>query len=182
MKIIRLLSVERFRDLQPINEDTDAVILKKVIYNAQETKIQEHLGTSLYNKILNIVDDGTISQPANAKYKILLDDWIIKILAYWSYVEAIPHLTYQFTDKGVSERDGNHSITANPAAIKTKVQRAENNAEFHTNLMLTFLCKNAKDYPEHGRIDEGIPANTKPFFSGMQLDYYDDEIDPLNRP
>ena len=182
MKIVRLLPVEKFRDLQPINEDTDATILKKVIYNAQETKIQEHLGTSLYKKILTLVDTGDISQPGNSKYKELLDDYITKVLSYWAYVDAIPHMTYQFTDKGVSQRDGNHSRTAEPAAVKAKVMRAENQAEFQTNLMLTFLCNKASDYPEHGRIDDGIGANNKPFFSGMELDHYDNEIDYLNRP
>lgn len=182
MKIVRLLPVEKFRALQPINEDTDATILKKVIYNAQETKIQEHLGTSLYKKILTLVDTGDISQPGNAKYKTLLDDYIVKVLSYWAYVDAIPHMTYQFTDKGVSSRDGNHSTVSERAAVKEKIGNAQNQAEFQTNLMLTFLCNYAGDYPEHGRVDDGVRANNKPFFSGMELDYYDREIDPLNRP
>lgn len=183
MKIIRLLKVEDFRELQPINEDVDSITLKKVIYNAQDTKIQESLGTVLYKKILSLVDTGDISQPANVKYKELLDDWIIKVLSYWAFVDAIPHMTYQFTDKGVQERNGNHSTVAAPAAVKAKIGQAENKAEFQTNLMLNYLCKNASYFPEHGRVDDGIPASNKPFCSGgMELDYYDDEIDYLNRP
>ena len=183
MKITRLLSVETFRELQPVNEDTDSTILKKTIFNAQETKIQELLGTSLYKKILTIVDDTTISQPVNAKYKELLDDWIIKVLSYWAYVDAIPDMTHQMTDKGSQERNGNHSTVSNPAAIKSKIGKAENKAEFQSNLMVTFICRYAANFPEYGRIDDGIQASNKPFCSGgMQLDYFDSEIDPLNRP
>jgi hypothetical protein len=183
MKIIRLLTVETFRELQPINEDTDSTTLKKVIYNAQDTNIQEKLGTVLYRKILSIVDDGTISQPINVKYKELLDTYILKVLSYWAYVDAIPHMTYQFTDKGVQERNGNHSTIGERAAVKEKIGKAENQAEFQTGLMVSFICKNASNYPEYGQIDDGIPASRTPYISGgMQLDYYDDEIDPLNRP
>lgn len=182
MKIVRLLSVETFRELQPINEDTDSTTLKKVLYNAQESKIQEHLGTSLYNKIIDLVDSGNITQPANAKYKTLLDDWIVKVLSYWGYVKAIPHMTYQFTDKGVQQRDGNHSRTADPAAVRAKIQGAENDAEFQANLMIKFICNHSSDYREYGEVDDGIQANRKPFFSGMQLDYYEGDIDPLERP
>lgn len=183
MKIVRLLSVELFRELQPINEDTDSTTLKKVIYNAQDTNIQESLGTVLYKKILALVDSGEITDTINEKYKELLDTHVTKVLSYWAYVDAIPHMTYQFTDKGVQERNGNHSTTGERAAVKEKIGKAQNQAEFHTNLMLQYLCKFSSSFPEHGRVDDGIPAVNKPFCSGgMQLDYYDEEIDYLNRP
>jgi len=184
MKIIRLLDVETFRELQPINEDTDSTTLKKVLYNAQESKIQEFLGTALYKKVLDLVDTGDITNPQNAIYKTLLDDYVRKVLSYWGYVEAIPHMTYQFTDKGVQQRDGNHSRNADRAAVKEKMGNARNAAEFQTSLMIEWLCDKSANIPEYSDIDDaGIAANTKPYFSGMELGYGEDyDRDLLERP
>jgi hypothetical protein len=182
MKIIRLLSVEKFRDLFPVNEDVDATIVKKVLYRAQSVKVLQFLGTELYKKITTLVDSGDINLVANVKYKLLLDEHVQNICGYWGYHRVIPHLSWQITDKGVQQRDGNHSKPASDAVITKQQKIAENDAEFVTDLMVKFICKNSADYPEYGQIDEGIGANRKPYFSGMQFGHGDGTVDGLENP
>jgi len=169
MKIVRLLSVERFRELQVINEDTSADIIKKVLYQAQSIKVLQFLGSKLYNKILELVDTDEIEDAENVKYKQLLDEHIHTVLGGWGYHKIIPHLTYQLTDKGLQQRDGNHSRTPADNTVTKQLKIAENDAEFVTSLMITFICEHQSDYPEYGQTDDGIEANKKPYFSGIQF-------------
>lgn len=182
MKIVRLLSVEKFRDLFVINEDTDAAIVKKCLYAAQSVKVHQYLGSELYNKIIDLVDSGNIAQPVNSKYKLLLDDHIQTVLGHWGYHKVIPHLNYQLGDKGHQQREGNHSKPTEKSVVDKMMSIASNDAEFTTDLMVKFICRHASDYPEYGRLDDGIAANKKPYFSGIQFGNSSNDRDPLEMP
>ena len=60
------------------NLDSDKVI--QFIEVAQDTHIQNYLGGKLYQKLQDIIIAGTVDQPANSNYKLLLNTYIKQCL------------------------------------------------------------------------------------------------------
>lgn len=171
MKIVRFLSVEKLKQLKPINEDVDPVTLSKIIFDVQQVKIYALLGSGLYNKLIELIESGDVDEPTNSKYKELLDDYVSNALASWVYVSALPRMTFQFTDKGLQERNGNHSSAASSTALKTMVGQATTDAEFISDRVREYLCKNSTHFPEYQNLN-GSPGTKTTFSSGgMHLDY-----------
>jgi len=60
------------------NVDPDKMI--QFIETAQDIHVQNYLGSNLYIKLQNIVDDGTIDDLGNEAYRTLLTDFIKPML------------------------------------------------------------------------------------------------------
>ena len=170
MQTIHLLTVDNFLEKAVISEDVNALIVKKVLQNAQSIKMQSLLGTTLYNKVLTLVSDGTISDVGNVNYKTLLDNYIIPVIQFEGYYKLLLHLHAQLTDKGAQTRNGEYSNAIDMSGLKLLRAEAKNDSEFYANLLVLFLCDGSNDYPEYNNVTEGINANKKPFFSGIYFD------------
>ena len=170
METIHLLSTDSFLDKAVISEDVNALIVKKVLQNAQSIKMQSLLGTKLYNKILTLVSGGTIGDGGNAVYKTLLDEYILPVIQFEGYYKLLLHLHAQVTDKGAQTRSGEYSNSIDMAGLKLLRTDAKNDSEFYANLLVVFICDNVNDYPEYNDSSIGIEANKKPFFSGIYFD------------
>ena len=72
------------------NVDTDKYI--QFIKLAQEIHIQNYLGTKMYNALTAAIVAG-IDAPANARWKTLLDDYVVPMLIWFSQVDYIPFRT-----------------------------------------------------------------------------------------
>lgn len=169
IKIIRLATADNVTDAMPINNDVDSDTLKKTIWIAQEQHVQSALGSSLYKKILELVDSGGITNPANSEYKDLLDDKIIPVLFRFSYYRSLRTFSSQFTDKGVQNRSGEASQRATELNVHALRQDALNDAEFHEELLIRYICdKGAEVFPEYWDCDtEDIKPNGGSSFNGI---------------
>jgi len=83
------ISINYLRTNTIINDNVQGEILDQVIKQVQETQIQTLLGTSLYNKYNNIINDGSITGTTNANYKELLDDYIVPTLVQYCVCNSI---------------------------------------------------------------------------------------------
>jgi hypothetical protein len=98
---IYLISTEYLKQNTPINENTADYLLNAAIRDAQTINLQIVLGTVLYRKIMSMVGDGSISDGANADYKVLLDDYIRPLVIAYAYMYAIPAIRYKVMNVGV---------------------------------------------------------------------------------
>lgn len=163
--IRRLIKASDLKENVPISKSVDEALLKKVIYNEQQTKIQNLLGTKLFNAIMTEASDNTIT----GKRKQLVDDYIKPALYQWSFRAAILHLNLRVTDKGVIEQSDNNAAQADAARIKQLRNDAQNKAEFHGKLAVEFICENTGDFPEYLNDDEngGVRAQKRPYDAGI---------------
>ena len=100
MQTIHLLSVDNFLEKAVISEDVNALTVKKTLQIAQSIKMQSLLGTKLYNKVIELVYEDTISDVENVNYKNLLDNYIIPVIQFEGYYKLLLHLHAQVTDIG----------------------------------------------------------------------------------
>ena len=69
------------------NVDTDKFIF--FIKTAQEIHIQNYLSTKMYDALTAAIVAG-IDLPANARWKTLLDEYVVPMLIWFTQVDYIP--------------------------------------------------------------------------------------------
>ena len=90
------------------NVDTDKYI--QFIKLAQEIHIQNYLGTKMYEGLTNAIVAG-IDLNANARWKLLLDDYVVPMLIWFSQVDYIPFASYQIRNGGMFKHRSENSDT-----------------------------------------------------------------------
>jgi hypothetical protein len=170
---VLLISEQKLKDNTPINENVDSSELRFCILQAQNIQIQESLGTNLYEKLLEIVDNGTISDPSNLNYKLLLDNYIQPTLISYSYYLSLDNFWVKFINIGLVQ---NSSEQGQPVDLKTLQylkQNAKNQAEFQDNLLRRHLVFKSNLYPEYfgGSLNDGqlAPETDSAFNSSITL-------------
>lgn len=63
--------------------------LSPCIQNAQTIGLQNIIGSCLYNRLLQMVTDGTINDPSNSQYKYVLDNQITDYLIWETVVYCV---------------------------------------------------------------------------------------------
>ncbi len=176
MERIFLISAQDLKDYTPVNNNVDDSLLHNAIMEAQEITLQELLGTKLYKKILQLVNDDEIGLDANEKYKTLLDEHITKVVLYDALLRAIPYIHYKVVNKGITTQFSTESSTTTVAEMEFLMDQIKNNKEFFATRLSRHLLANIQLYPEFmsaSKIDELIPDVT-PYHTSLVLE------DPVN--
>jgi hypothetical protein len=116
---------------------------------AQNIFVQESLGTNLFNHMLTLISGGTMNQPANENYKLLLDDFIAPMLTQYAFYLALDNFFVKFVNVGLQSF---RSEQSNPIGLKEfqyMKNNAKNQAEFLDNLLRRHLVFRNNLYPEY---------------------------------
>ena len=113
---------------------------------AQDTEVQNYLGTQLLEKIQNLILAGTINDPANAAYKTLLETYIKHMTIYWALVCYMPFAAYSVGAKGVFKGSSETAETVDKDEVDYLVEKYRDIAQFYTNNFIyrylrTNICK-----------------------------------------
>ena len=150
------------------NVDTDLFI--QFVKIAQDTHIQNYLGTDLLEKIQSLITAGTVDDAGNADYKTLLVSYIKPMLIHWSMVEYLPFAAYSVANKGVFKHSSENSVNAEKFEIDFLVEKERSIAEHYTRRFIDFICYQTATYPEYNSNSNGdmYPDSTSSF-SGWHL-------------
>jgi hypothetical protein len=170
---VLLISEQKLIDNTAINgTNVDTSELRFAIMQAQTIFIQESLGTNLYNKVLQIVDNGTISSPSNNNYKVLLDSFIQPTLIQYAYYLALDNIFVKWSAVGLMQNRTEQGGSIDLKTLQYLKNNAKNNAEFNDNLLRRQLIWNNSLYPEYSLVQnngELPPESNSPFKSSMTL-------------
>jgi len=119
------------------------------IYNAQILYLEPLLGSSLYEKIISLVNTGDITGTTYAVYKTLLDEYITPSIAFHAVELYIPLNAFQVADGGTYQFQATNSITSplddiDRIAIKYKIIGSK-----YDSKLSNYLCKHENDYIEY---------------------------------
>ena len=90
------------------NVDTDKFIF--FIKTAQEIHIQNYLSTQMYNALINAILAG-IDLPENARWKTLLDEYVVSMHIWFTQVDYIPFASYQIRNGGMFKHRSENADT-----------------------------------------------------------------------
>jgi len=144
-----LVSEAVIREYTGIDQNVDTALIKNGIREAQDITIQRILGTLLYDKLLNLVDAGTIDDPSNAVYKTLIDDYVQNVLIYAAYFYILDDIYLRARNNGLlTPSGGDNAEVADLTLYNMKRQSTKNKQEFYAQKLRDFLIEQEADYPE----------------------------------
>lgn len=176
---ILLISDAMIKERTAIHGNIDSKLIYPDIKVAQDMYILPILGTALYNKLLTMISDGTISSvPGNANYKTLVDKYLADALIYYTLSELPTTISYQFWSKGVIRKTGDNADLPSMSDLIDISNKYRNRAEFYANRLKAYILANAPtmfhEYLNPGNtIDTVTPeqrAFTMPVYLGPDRD------------
>ena len=151
------------------NVDPDKFIY--MIEIAQDTEVQNYLGTKLLDKLQDLILAGTINHPDNAKYKTLLETYIKPMTIYWALVVYMPFSAYTVANGGVYKKQAESSETVSKEEVDYLVESYRSIAQFYTNNFIDYMIYNQATYPEYNANtnDDIYPDTANADFGGWVL-------------
>ena len=151
------------------NVDPDKFIYMVEI--AQDTEVQNYLGTKLLEKLQALIIAGTIGQPANSDYKTLLETYVKPMTIYWALVVYMPFAAYTIANGGVYKHTSESSVTVDKNEVDYLVERYRDIAQYYTNNFIDFMSYNQTKYPEYNSNSEDdiYPDTSNADFGGWVL-------------
>jgi hypothetical protein len=142
---ILLINEELLKKYTPLTDAVDPNLIRPCIYVAQDMYLQNFLGTNLINKIKDDVANETLS----GDYEILLNDYILKLLIWWTMVELYPSLLYKHDNGNLVSRQSEDTTPVTKGEMESLKEKARENARFYTNRMVNYLRFNSSLFPEY---------------------------------
>mgnify|MGYP000052609592 CR=1 FL=1 len=125
------------------NIDNDKML--PFIKISQEIHIQNYLGTKLYERISNDIENNTLA----GDYLELVTDYIQPMLIHYSMVEYLPVAAYQVKNGGVFKHRSENAETPSKDEIDFLVQKYRDFAEYYTRRLVDFMCFDSNKFPEY---------------------------------
>lgn len=167
MAKVLLTNTYRLKKSTPIQDNVDDSILAPYIVKAQDTHIQQILGTDLYNKIM----DDIIANTITGDYKTLLDDYITPCLIEWSFYEVMPFIALKITNKTIGRGNAEYLAEGDLDDLKYLRNSVRDVAEFYGTRIIGYLRQYSSLFPEYqtnSGLDKIVP-NSSTYFGGVYL-------------
>lgn len=164
--MIRLIDTQDVKDATTIQQNVDANIIIPFIFVAQDSHLDEILGSNYLEHILEAFDNNTLT----ADETTLLNDYIKPMLIWWTYTECYPHINFKPTNKAISKENSEYGSHSTIDEIKYMQNNIRLTAQSLTTKLYKFLCKNANDYPLWRNPNDPKEVTKKrnvDFFSGI---------------
>ena len=147
MKNILLCSPDFVRLNSNISDNVNSKVLATAIREVQEDELQEILGQLLFEKLQGLVEDGSIEQEENAKYKNLLDKAQM-FITYRVIAEIIVMLNMKIDNAGlIQTRDENMDYMSIDDTFTMK-QHYDTKASHYAYLLQNYLMEHLSEIPE----------------------------------
>tara|TARA_Y100000004_G_C8945576_1_gene426145 strand:+ start:1501 stop:2133 length:633 start_codon:yes stop_codon:yes gene_type:complete len=149
MTDVLLLSWTKLKQYSDINDSVDPDLLKNNIRLSQDIELQRVIGTLLYQKLLDLVEAGTMDDSGNAVYKTLLVDYVQPMLLYAAYYETLESIYIRPRNNGLlTPQGGENSINVDRQVYDMKRQSVRNKMEFYADKLTRYLSEEEASYPE----------------------------------
>lgn len=114
----------------------------------QDTIIEHIIGSSLYDAIAAMIECGTINDPENSSYRILITDYLFPVFAYAIQSELLVPLHFKIRNAGVVMANPDSTTSSILSDIKYLDKQYAHKADYYTRRAIDFLKCNRKCFPE----------------------------------
>ena len=169
MARVLLISEKTLKENSVINNNVDGMYVLPAIEYAMDAGLQPIIGTKLYNRLMDMVEDGTIEN--NDDYKYLLDEYITPFLLNKVTAEIQIPLAFKLRNQGVVQQTGENTYVPSLKDMQYVIQNYENKANFYSNRLSDYLKANRKKYPEYCSVDSSadMPSDNGAYKTGLYL-------------
>ena len=148
MTNILLISEDTLKTYSHLNDNVWSKSLTPAIITAQDIYLQKFLGSCLYKKVLELVENGGIRNENYAMYKELLDNYIANFLIYQTLANLIPDISTKITNMGLVTSSDEHVQNVTQGERDLVMGQYQKYADAYCKMMQDFLKENRDSFPE----------------------------------
>ena len=160
MARVLLISEQTLKSNGVINNNVDGMYILPAIDYAQDAGLQPIIGTKLYNKLMDLVADGSIQQETD--YKVLLDEYVTPYLLNKVTADIQIPLNYKLRNQGVVQNQTENTIVPTMKDLQYVIQNYEYKAIFYGNRLSDYLMANKSKFPEYSKVDSSADMHSNP--------------------
>lgn len=158
-----MISVNTLKARLGTHGNVDEQLIRPDIKFCQDNYVVKLLGSGLYNKMIGLIEQG-VADPStgiyaedNQAYKILLDKYLIDMLAYYTISESPLSISFQQWTTGVSTKVPDNTTAPDMSGLFTLMNKFKSRAAMYRDNAHKFLQENAEQYyPEYFQPGSGI--------------------------
>jgi hypothetical protein len=139
MKNTLFISVSSIKERTGLHANVDDKLVLPEIKTAQDMYIHPLLGSALYERLQDGIDNNNLTADEVA----LLDNFVTDTLIYYVLSELPTGLSYQFYNKGLVRKTSDNSDQPQMQDLLDISARYRKRAEFYAERMVKFLKQNA---------------------------------------
>lgn len=139
MKNTLFISVSSIKERTGLHANVDDKLVLPEIKTAQDMYIHPLLGSGLYERLQNGIDNNNLTSDEVA----LLDNFVTDTLIYYVLSELPTGLSYQFYNKGLVRKTSDNTDQPQMQDLLDISARYRKRAEFYAERMVKFLKQNA---------------------------------------
>lgn len=174
------------KERMSLHDNVDDKLIYPEIKAVQDLYIMPLLGSTLYNKILTDIADGTLA----GDYKDLMDNYLIMAICNYVMSELPEGLNYQFWNKGVSQKTVDNATQPSMSEMYSIVAKYKSRAEHYVNRARMYLIEYGNEkFPEYvtfvAGVDTVYPDRTSysiPIYLGNETEVPPDDYSLNKRP
>jgi hypothetical protein len=157
---ILLINEDYIKKFTPLTDAVDPNLIRPAIYLAQDKYLTNFLGTNLTVKLKDDVANSTLS----GDYETLLNEYVLKVVLWWTMVELYPSLLYKHDNGNLVSRQSEDTTPVTKFEMESLKEAARQNARWYTKRMVDYLCFNSTLFPEYtNNTDNNIFPDRNPY-------------------
>ena len=143
-----LLSSEVFiKSVTNISDNVAGKYILASLREAQEVGLKNIIGDSLLEKLKALVEDKSIDQDANIRYRYLLNKCQY-YLAYMTIVEMVYKVSYKIGNAGVVKATDENMQVASQDEIISQKEYYQGKADYYCMELQQYILDHRSDFPE----------------------------------
>lgn len=158
---VLLISEDEIKNNSIIEQNTDSKVLGKIIANVQAIQLNQILGDTLYNQVLDEVYTAATGGTAlSDSTKTLLDSYVIPFLTYAVQVDFIVLNNYKISNKGTLKLNDTAAVSVSSNEIEYVKNYYENYKTVYKKKLIDYLeaqkLTTETDVVDKNIVSEGI--------------------------
>jgi hypothetical protein len=147
--IAHLINIDTIKERGYTNYNVEDNIVATTIIRVQDTMLKPILGTSLFNRLI----EGVNNSDLNANEETLLDDWITPWLIASVDYRIIKHLTYEIRSKTAGTTRDEHMNPLTESEMNSLSDDLFKDIDVYRLQLIGYLKENCDIYPEYNNPD-----------------------------
>tara|TARA_Y100000401_G_scaffold71833_1_gene57887 strand:+ start:251 stop:829 length:579 start_codon:yes stop_codon:yes gene_type:complete len=168
---VLFISEEKLKDSTAVNMNVDPAFLLPFIKQAQKLYIETALGTTLNDKLKDLIIAGTLNNAGNEAYATLVNTYIGDCLPNYAFHLCIPFLRFKVENGNIyskSSETGTALSTEEAQHLRSEVM---NTGEYYRERMIDYLKNNISSFPEYNQNSGAdVSASSDNYYAGMNLE------------
>jgi len=171
MSYVLFISEQKLKDSTAINLNVDVELLLPYVRQSQKLYVETKLGTTLTQKLKDLITAGTLGNVGNEAYKSLVDDYIGDMLPNWAFFHAVPFLRFKIENGNIYSKTSETGTALSTEESQHLREEVRNTAEYYTERMIDYVRNNINSFPEYNQ-NSGADVNPDPnaYYNGINLE------------